>query len=111
MPAQKPTLEGRDLARALWRLVRIYWTSPDARWGALLLGTAVALQLGSVYVNVLVSLGQRDIGNSLGARDGAAFGQALGFLTFSMLLSVVVPVFSEWVQQLVRVRWRRWLTA
>jgi len=27
-----------------------------------------------------------------------------------MLLSVVVPVFSEWVQQLVRLRWRRWLT-
>ncbi len=110
MPARKPTVRGRDFARALWRLVRIYWTSPDAKWGGLLLAGAVALQLGGVYVNVLVSLGQRDVGNSLGARDAAAFGQALGFLAFSMLLSVVVPVYSEWVQQLLRVRWRRWLT-
>src|SRR5262245_66188735 len=27
-----------------------------------------------------------------------------------MMLSVVVPVYSEWIQELVRVRWRRWLT-
>ena len=38
MPAaRKPTLQGRDLIRALWRLVRIYWKSPDAKWRALLL--------------------------------------------------------------------------
>jgi len=111
MPALEPTVQGRDLARALWRLVRIYWISPDAKWGALLLGGAIALQLGGVYVNVLVSLGQRDVGNSLGARDAAAFGQALAFLAFSMLLSVVVPVYSEWIQELLRVRWRRWLTS
>jgi len=110
MPALKPTLEGRDFARALWRLVRIYWTSSDAKWGGLLVATAVALQLGGVYVNVLVSFGERDVGNSLGARDASSFGRALGFLAFSMLLSVVVPTYSEWVQQLVRVRWRRWLT-
>ena len=111
MPALKPTIQGRALARALWRLVRIYWTSPDAKWGALLLGGAIALQLGGVYVNVLVALGQRHVGDALGARDGAIFGRALGFLAFSMLLSVVVPVYSEWIQQLLRVRWRRWLTA
>jgi len=57
MPALKPTLEGRAFARALWRLVRIYWTSSDAKWGALLLATAVVLQLSCVYVNVLVSFG------------------------------------------------------
>src|SRR5262245_24589914 len=110
MPAPKPTVRGRDFARALWRLVRLYWTSPDAKWGALLLGVAVALQLGGVYVSVLVSYGQRDVGNSLGARDATAFGQALLLLAGSMLLSVVVPVYAEWVQQLLRVRWRRWLT-
>ena len=46
--ARKPTLRGRRLVRALWRIVRIYWTSPDAKWGALLLGGAVALEFGAV---------------------------------------------------------------
>src|SRR5262245_26069933 len=111
MPALKPTIQGRALARALWRLVRIYWTSADAKWGALLLGGAIALQLGGVYVNVLVADGERRVGDALGARDAAIFGRSLGFLAVSLLLSVAVPVYSEWIQQLLRVRWRRWLTA
>ncbi|MCC6642395.1 MAG: ABC transporter ATP-binding protein/permease, partial [Deltaproteobacteria bacterium] len=66
-PAAKPRIEGRALAKELWRLTVPYWTSNDGKWGALLLGTAIALQLGSVYANVLVSRAQRDVGNVLGA--------------------------------------------
>ena len=43
-PAQKPTVQGRQLFRAMWRLIRPYWTSPDAKWSLLLLGLAIALQ-------------------------------------------------------------------
>jgi ABC-type uncharacterized transport system fused permease/ATPase subunit len=32
------------------------------------------------------------------------FGTMIAF----MLLGVVVPGYSEWVTQLIRVRWRRW---
>ena len=110
-PASKPTVEGRELARAVWRLVRIYWTSPDAKWGALLLALAIALQLGGVYSNVLVSIAQRDVVDALGARDLAAFGRGIGFMIAFMLVSVVVPAYADWVQQRLRVRWRRGLTA
>jgi len=110
-PAAKPRIRGRQLARALWRLVRIYWTSPDAKRGALLLGSAIALQLGAVYANVLVAGAQREVGDALGARDVTAFGHAGTFLIVSMLISVAVPTYAEWVQQLLRVRWRRGVTA
>ena len=40
---RKPALRGRRLAVAVWRLLRIYWTSPDAVWGALLLAGALYL--------------------------------------------------------------------
>ena len=35
VPAKKPAVVGRRLLRALWRLVRSYWSSPDARWALL----------------------------------------------------------------------------
>src|SRR5687768_5742930 len=57
--ARKPALRGRRLVAALWRLVRIYWTSPDARWGALLLAGAVALEFASVQATLYVSDAQR----------------------------------------------------
>jgi putative ATP-binding cassette transporter len=110
-PASKPSVEGRELVRALWRLVRIYWTSPDAKWGALLLAGTTALQLGGVYANVLVSVAQRDVGNSLGARDAASFSHGIWLLIVFMLLSVVVPAYADWIQQRLRLRWRRGLTA
>ncbi len=110
-PAPKPRIQGRELARALWRLGRIYWTSPDAKWGALLLGSTIALQLGAVYANVLVANGQREVGDALGARDVSAFGRAGLFLVVTTLVSAIVPTYAEWVQQLLRVRWRRFLTA
>lgn len=108
--ARKPNVEGRQLARALWRLVRPYWTSPEAKRSVLLLGLAIALQFGAVYANVLVSDSQRDVGNALGARDVDAFGRGIALMVLYMLLSVVVPSYSEWVQQVIRVRWRRWFT-
>lgn len=109
-PAPKPRVEGRALARALWRLVRPYWTSPDAKWASLLLVAAIALQFGGVYANVLVSDAQRDVGDALGARNVSMFGRAVFLSIVFMLLSVVVPTYSEWVQQVIRVRWRRWFT-
>lgn len=108
--AQNPTVEGRQLARALWRLIRPYWSSREAFGSIALLGAAIALQFGGVYANVLVSDAQRDVGNALGARDVGAFGAAIWLSIAFMLLAVVVPSYSEWVQQIIRVRWRRWFT-
>jgi putative ATP-binding cassette transporter len=109
-PASKSTLRGRALVRALWRLSRIYWTSPAGKWGAFLLGGAIALQLGGVYANVWVADAQRDVVNAVGAGDAAGFRLQIGFLILAMLASVIVPGYSEWVQQRLRVHWRRDLT-
>jgi len=57
--ARKPTLRGRRPVRALRQLLRIHWTSPDAKWGTLLPGGAVALELGAVQASVYVWDAQR----------------------------------------------------
>lgn len=109
-PAQKPTVQGLQLVRAMWRLIRPYWTSADAKSVLLLLGLAIALQFGGVYASVLISDSQREVGNALGARDLPAFRSGIGTMIALMLLGVVVPAYSEWITQRIRVRWRRWFT-
>src|SRR5262245_40273004 len=95
--AQKPTVTGRALARAIWRLVRIYWTSPDWRWGALLLAGAITLELGTVWANVLVSEAQRDTLDALSNRDSAGFAASLALAVGFMLLSVGVAAYRVYV--------------
>jgi putative ATP-binding cassette transporter len=108
--ARKPTLRGRHLVLALWGLVRVYWTSPDAKWGALLLGGAVALELGAVQATVFVSDAQRRAVEALEARDAAAFAQGIGFFVGLSLLAVLVASFRIYVRQVLEIRWRRGLT-
>jgi putative ATP-binding cassette transporter len=109
-PARKPTLRGRQLALALWRLVRVYWTSPDAKWGALLLAGAVALEIGAVQAGVLVSDAQRRSVEALEHHDASAFAAMVVLFLGLSLLSVLVSSVRIYVRQVLEVRWRRGLT-
>ena len=109
-PVRKPTLRGRRLARAVGRLVRIYWTSPDAKWGALLLAAAVALELFTVRAVVLVSEAQRHMVEGLESRDPQAFAVAIGSFLGFLVLSVFASTYRIYVRQVLEIRWRRGLT-
>jgi vitamin B12/bleomycin/antimicrobial peptide transport system ATP-binding/permease protein len=109
-PARKPALRGRQLARALWRIVRIYWTSPDAKWGALLLAGAVAFEFGAVQVTLFVSDSQRQTVEALEHRDASVFLLAVSWFVGLSLFLVVVSALRIYLRQLVEIRWRRGLT-
>ncbi len=108
--ARKPTLRGRNLARALWRIVRIYWTSPDAKWGLLLLVGAVALEFGAVQTSLYVSDTQRSTVEALEGRDLNAFLLLVGWFVGLSLFFVVVSSLRVYLRQLLEIRWRRGLT-
>jgi putative ATP-binding cassette transporter len=108
--ARKPTLRGRRLAHALWQLVRIYWTSPDAKWGALLLACAVALEFATVRTTFYVSDIQRQTVESLERRDASAFLLMAGMFIGLSLFLIVVSMLRIYLRQLVEIRWRRGLT-
>jgi putative ATP-binding cassette transporter len=108
--SRKPTLRGRQLGKSLWHLGRIYWVSPDARWGALLLGGAVALELGTVHASVLVSEAQRRSVEALEARDAEAFALTVGLFVGLTFLSVLAASFRIYIRQVLEIRWRRVLT-
>ncbi len=110
-PARRPALTGRRFARALWRLVRVYWTSPDAKWGALLLASAIGLELGTVYGNFLLSDAERRALDALELKEAATFFAAIGIFAAAMLGFALVSALRIYLRQQLEIRWRRGLTA
>jgi putative ATP-binding cassette transporter len=108
---REPRLAGRRLARALWRLLRIYWTSPDAKWGGLLLLVTVVFELGTVRAHLFLAEAQGQTWDSLETREAAEFVRSITFLVASMGLFVVVSTYRVYLRQALEIRWRRALTA
>jgi putative ATP-binding cassette transporter len=112
MPAtRRPAVFGRRFARALWRLFRIYWTSPDARWGAVLLAGTIALELGTVYASFLLSDAERQVMDELERRQAGAFLEAGVLFVAAMLAFTLVSAYRIYLRQLLEIRWRRGVTA
>jgi putative ATP-binding cassette transporter len=100
----------RRLLSDAWALARPYWRSND-RWPARgLLLAVVALNLGIVYINVLINEWNNAFYNSLQDKNYAVFVHQ--FIRFSWLagLYIVVAVYQLYLNQLLQIRWRRWLT-
>jgi putative ATP-binding cassette transporter len=109
--AGRPAVFDRRFARHVWGLVRVYWTSPDARWGALLLAVTIALELGTVWSNVLVSDAERRILDALDQRQMAAFISAIALFLEVTVLFVFASAYRIYVRGALEIRWRRSLTA
>ena len=71
-PLHRAVFDAR-FARRLARLTGLYWRSPDARRGALLLGGAVGFELLTVYGNFVLADAQRRIYDALQDRAAPAF--------------------------------------
>jgi putative ATP-binding cassette transporter len=108
-PAGTPRPAGR-FARRAWRLVRPYFASERRVEAIGLLVVVVALNLVTVYVDVLINDFQRDFYNALENKDEAAFIRQLwrfGGLAFAFIL---VAVYKFYLTQRFELRWRCWLT-
>src|SRR5262245_15190747 len=109
--APEPAVFGRRFARQLGPLIRLYWTSPDARWGSLLLALAAAFELGTVWGNVLVADAERRVLDALADRQSAAFAAAIGAFFAASAVFVVTSTYRVYMRQSLEIRWRRGLTA
>ena len=100
----------RGLVRQFWTLAGPYWRSEE-RWksGGLLLAV-IALNLGSVYITVLLNLWYALFYNAPQDRNFAAFSAQI--LRFSVLaaLYIFAGVYRIYLRQMLQIRWRNWLT-
>jgi putative ATP-binding cassette transporter len=105
-----------------WRLARPYFVSSEERWSARgLLVAIIAMNLTLVGLSVVLSFWRREFYNALQDKDWRSFLELLflyrntpsgllpGFCEVAAV-HIVLAVYSVYVNQLLQIRWRRWLT-
>ncbi|MEJ8820610.1 ABC transporter ATP-binding protein/permease [Variovorax humicola] len=110
--ASPPTRSPSMLAtlRRIGQLSAPYFRSEE-RWKARgLLFAVVALNLGTVYVTVLINDWSRVFYDALQAKDQPVFWTQLLRFTYLAMAGILVAVFKFYLTQLLQVRWRAWMT-
>ena len=93
-----------------WRISKHYWASEErwVAWG--LLAVVVGLNLGQVGLSVLFNYWRNAFYNAIQNYDETAFFRQLGIFSGLAVLWVLVGVYQAYLQQMLQIRWRRWLT-
>ena len=91
-------------------MISPYWSSED-RWAArgLLLGV-VLLTLAMVYLTVLLNQWNNAFYSALQDKNMAAFRGQLFRVTWLITIFIFLAVYQVYLNQMLEIRWRRWLT-
>jgi vitamin B12/bleomycin/antimicrobial peptide transport system ATP-binding/permease protein len=100
----------RALLRDAWTIARPYWFSEDRWAGRGLLVAVIALNLGIVAINVMLNKWNNAFYNSLQDKNYEIFLQQLFRFTWLAGSFIVVAVYELYLNQMLQIRWRRWLT-
>ena len=93
-----------------WRIAKPYWFS-DEKWSALaLLVLVVGLSLGRVALNVRFSYWYNAFYDTLQNLDEHGFYVQLAIFAVLATIWVAVGTSLSFLSQMLRIRWRRWLT-
>jgi vitamin B12/bleomycin/antimicrobial peptide transport system ATP-binding/permease protein len=96
--------------RKVWALSLPYFQS-DQKWQArAMLALIVVLNLGMVYMSVLINDWNRVFYDALQAKNEKVFWQEVWHFTYLAFTFVVLAVYKFYVNQLLEIRWRSWMT-
>lgn len=104
------SLRSASFRREVWRLIAPYWRSEDkvAAWTLLLV--IIGLTLGAVYIDVLFNDWYNRFYNSLQHKQKDVFFREMGWFCVLAAIWVVVVVYAAYLNQMLQIRWRSWLT-
>jgi putative ATP-binding cassette transporter len=108
--ADRPMTNMRALLRDAWTIARPYWFSEDRWAGRALLVAVIALNLGIVAINVMLNKWNLAFYNALQDKNYEIFLQQLLRFTWLAGSFIVVAVYELYLNQMLQIRWRRWLT-
>jgi len=91
-------------------MISPYWSSED-RWAARgLLLAVVLLTLAMVYLTVLLNQWNNAFYSALQDKNMAAFRGQLFRVTWLITIFIFLAVYQVYLNQMLEIRWRRWLT-
>ena len=94
----------------IWRLAIPYFRSEDKWAGGILLATVVAIELGTVAIDVLINQWRNRFYTALQEYNWDAFvHEAIYFFVIGGIF-VVIAIYQLYLNQWLQIRWRRWLT-
>src|SRR5438132_11677320 len=96
--------------RDAWAMAAPYWHSEDRRIARGLLVVVIALNLGIVYLNVLLNKWNNGFYNALQDKNRSAFLHQLIRFSWLAAVYIVVAVYQLYLNQMLQIRWRRWMT-
>ena len=97
--------------RKVWALTTPFFSS-EQKWKARgLLAAIVLLNLGAVYMLVLLNDWNRLFYDALEKRDQPVFWAQLLRFTYLAFGYIVIAVYRFYLTQLLEMRWRAWMTA
>lgn len=95
----------------VWALSSPYFLHAEERWRARgLLAACVALNLGMVYLMVLLNDWNRVFYDALQNRNAEVFWQQLRVFALLATCFILVAVYRFYLTQLLELRWRAWMT-
>ena len=101
----------KEFAARVWALSAPYFRS-DQKWKARgLLAAIVLLNLGAVYMLVLINDWNRVFYDALQNKDAKVFWEQLARFTYLAFAFIIISVYRFYLTQLLEVRWRAWMTA
>ncbi len=93
------------------RALAMPYFQSEEKWKARgLLAAIVALNLGAVYMLVLINDWNRVFYDALQNKDAATFWRELGRFTYLAFGFIVIAVYRFYLTQLLEMRWRAWMT-
>lgn len=94
----------------VWQLSKPYWQS-DEKWLARgLLIAIVILNLGMVYMSVILNQWNSDFYNALQDLDKQAFTHLIIKFSLIAAIFIIIAVYRIYLNMMLQLRWRRWLT-
>ncbi len=102
--------EFKAQARKVWALSLPYFQSEQKFKACGMLALIIALNLGTVYMSVLINQWNSVFYDALQAKNQTVFWEQLWRFTYLAFTFVVLAVYKFYITQLLQLRWRSWMT-
>ena len=100
----------KQFFRDVWYLTKSYWQSEEKKKAFFLLACIVGLTLAIVYMLVLLNRWNNSFYSALQNYQTEKIFDELLHFTYLAFTYIVLAVYSYYLQQVLILNWRRWLT-